>query len=548
MASDPTLRSLYQAATENARQAISGYDAVTGQYYAVRRLTEPDWFFMATLPRSLLQQQAFQYAQWVLWIGLASLALLLACLAYIVRRTITLPLRRLIVATERLGAGEPSYRLPIESEDEIGRLSSSFNRMASNVAERDQQLRLLNQNLERRISERTAELGASESRIRTILENTPEAIVVLDVDTGKYVDGNENALRFLDVDRAGLLLRSPMDSRVHYQQDGQTSAAAARARIEAAMAGETQVFEWLYRPASGPDVFCEIRLSRLPSSSARLVIGTITDISERKKAEQSLLQALAHERELGEMKSGFVSTVSHEFRTPLSVILSSTEILLNYFDRLTADKRNEHLRTIVRSVRSLSRLVEEVLLLGKVEAGRLKFRPASIDLAALSDQFVDEARSAAELPHEVTLDLGPGLVDAIGDEDLLRHIITNLLSNAVKYSPAGSTVTLSVRRVEENAVFTIVDRGIGIPSEDLRHLFQAFYRGRNVGQRTGTGLGLVIVRSFVQHHGGDIDIASEVGVGTTVTVRLPLFGRFTASTRSRVLTLDPEPPASVPPV
>ena len=133
-----------------------------------------------------------------------------------------------------------------------------------------------------------------------------------------------------------------------------------------------------------------------PSNTGRLVIGTITDISDRKNAEQSLLQSLAHERELGEMKSGFVSMVSHEFRTPLGVILSSTEILLNYFDRLAGDKRNDHLRTIVRSVRSLSRLVEEVLLLGKVEAGRLKFLPTASTSPPLCDQLVDEARSAAE--------------------------------------------------------------------------------------------------------------------------------------------------------
>ena len=544
MMDDPALRSLYHAATAHSGVASSGYDSATGQYYAARRLTEPDWFFMTTLPRALFEQQAFEYAQWVLWIGLGSLALLLACLAFILRRTITLPLRRLIVATEHLGAGEPNYRLPIESEDEIGLLSSSFNRMASNVADRDLQLRQLNQDLETRISERTAELTASESRVRTILENAPEAIVVIDADTGKYIDGNENALRFLGFDRATLLQRSPADARAPYQQDGQTSASVARARMNAALEGETQVFEWLFRPESGPDVQCEVRLSRLPSSTGRLVIGTITDISEHKKAEQSLLQSLAHERELGEMKSGFVSMVSHEFRTPLGVILSSTEILLNYFDRLTAEKRNEHLRTIVRAVRSLSRLVEEVLLLGKVEAGRLKFLPASLDLVALCDQLVDEARSAAELPHTIALELGPDLVDAVGDEDLLRHIVANLLSNAVKYSPAGSPVTLTVHGAGEYAVFKITDRGIGIPPEDLKNLFQAFHRGRNVGQRPGTGLGLVIVRSFVQLHGGEIDIASEVGVGTTVTVRLPLFGRFTAIVRNRVLTLDAQPPTA----
>ena len=546
MTDDPSLRSLFQAVKAHANNSISGYDPVTRQYYAARRLIEPDWYFMATLPRALLEQQAFQYAQWILWIGFGTLALLLACLAFILRRTITLPLRGLISATERLGAGDPNSRLLIDREDEIGRLSNSFNRMASNVAERDQELRQLNQELEQRILERTTELAASESRVRTILENTPEAIVVLDADTGKYVDGNENALRFLGVDRAGLLERSPMNARVQYQQNGETSAAAARARIDAAMAGEMQVFEWLYRPAQGSDVHCEIRLSRLPSNTARLVIGTITDISERKIAEQSLLQSLAHERELGEMKSGFVSMVSHEFRTPLGVILSSTEILLNYFERLSADKRNEHLQTIVRSVRSLSRLVEEVLLLSKVEAGRLKFQPTHLELITLGEQLIDEAHSAAEAAHPVSFDYGADLAGAVGDEDLLRHILANLLSNAMKYSSAGSPIELSVAREGEYAIFTLRDHGIGIPPDDIKNLFQAFHRGRNVGQQPGTGLGLVIVRSFARHHGGDIQITSEVGAGTTAIVRLPLFGRFTPIMRYRDLPADGTAPLTAP--
>jgi PAS domain S-box-containing protein len=544
MKDDPTLRPLYAAIVESPHAMLAGFDEETAQYFAATRVAGPGWYFIATLPRALLAEQASEYLPWVLIASVASLTLLLGCLTLIIRRTVTLPLRRLIVATERLGAGDPNYRLAFDRDDEIGRLSKSLNDMATNVADRNDELRQLNQNLENRISERTVDLAASESRVRTLLENTPEAIVVLDVTTGKYVDGNTNALRFLGVDREGLLRRSPMDARAHHQPDGRTSAAAARARIEAAMAGETQVFEWLFRPSSGPDVPCEIRLSRLPSTTAQLAIGTITDISERKKAEQSLLQALAHERELGEMKSGFVSTVSHEFRTPLGVILSSTEILLSYFDRLNAERRNEHLRTIVRSVRSLSRLVEEVLLLGKVEAGRLKFSPAAIALPTLCDQLVDEARSAAELPHEISLMLGVDLMDAVGDEDLLRHIVANVLSNAVKYSPAGSLVTLSVQRDREHAVFTITDRGIGIPADDQRNLYQAFQRGRNVGSRPGTGLGLAIVHSFVKHHGGEIDVVSEVDVGTTVTIRLPLFGRFIPAV-SRSSFLD-NPPASKP--
>jgi signal transduction histidine kinase len=257
------------------------------------------------------------------------------------------------------------------------------------------------------------------------------------------------------------------------------------------------------------------------------------EITERQRAQGELRHALAAERELGELKSRFVSMVSHEFRTPLGIIMSSTEILQSYLDRLSPVKRQEHLNDIFQSTRRMSDLMEEVLLLGRVEAGRVAFKPEALDLAGLCRRLIDELTSAT--PRGVAMVFEPkGLTDdARGDETLLRHILTNLLSNAVKYSANGQPVRFSVERQGTEAVFVIADRGIGIPEPDSKQLYHAFHRGRNVGERPGTGLGLVIVKRCVELHRGTIAFESREGEGTTFTVRLPLFEPVEGNPNSR---------------
>ena len=241
-------------------------------------------------------------------------------------------------------------------------------------------------------------------------------------------------------------------------------------------------------------------------------------------AERELRDALAHERELHELKTNFVNLVSHEFRTPLGIILASAEMLEKYLDRLSPEERAEHLRDIAGSTRHMAAMMEEVLLLGRAEAGRMEFTPAPLGLAEFCAELADELRSSTNGVCPIELQTsGLDGTSARGDARLLRHIFTNLLSNAVKYSPPGSPVKFSVRRESERAVFEISDRGIGIPADDLPHLFTAFRRAKNVGTINGSGLGLVIVKRCVELHGGEISIESSAATGTVARVRLPLF-------------------------
>jgi signal transduction histidine kinase len=247
------------------------------------------------------------------------------------------------------------------------------------------------------------------------------------------------------------------------------------------------------------------------------------EVAERRRAQTELHHALAAERELNELRSRFVSMVSHEFRTPLGVILSAAENLNAYLDRLKPEQRESQLQHIMQATRHMGNLMENVLLLGRAEAGKLDFKPAPLDLTGFCERLANQVSSVTT--GRCPIHFRPGkLAPARGDESLLRHILTNLLSNAAKYSEAGAPVEFTLEQTNGDAVFRVADHGIGIPSADQKQLFTAFQRGRNASHLPGTGLGLVIAKHCVQVHGGRITCESAEGVGTTFTVSLPLFG------------------------
>ncbi|MCB1208132.1 MAG: PAS domain-containing sensor histidine kinase [Verrucomicrobiales bacterium] len=241
------------------------------------------------------------------------------------------------------------------------------------------------------------------------------------------------------------------------------------------------------------------------------------------EARAEIAKSLDHERELGELKSRFVSMVSHEFRTPLGVTMSAVEIMRHYDDRLPPEKRRELCNEIHEATRGMADLMEQVLVLGRAEAGRLAFRPKPIDFHPFIGKIIDDTLSATNRRCPIRYEFSGNFQDARGDESLLRHILGNLIGNAVKYSPANSEVEVRARREGSDLICEIRDHGIGIPEQDRANLFEAFHRCTNVGDTPGTGLGLVIVKHCIDLHGGSIDLRSVVGDGTTFSIRLPFF-------------------------
>ena len=246
------------------------------------------------------------------------------------------------------------------------------------------------------------------------------------------------------------------------------------------------------------------------------------EVHRREIAEAEVRKSLSKEQELNQLKSYFVSMVSHEFRNPLTTILGFAELIRDFDQQLTSEKRQAYLRQIQESARRMTALLNDVLSIGQAEAGKLEVNPEPLDVEEFCGHLVEELKLGNSVQHIIAFSRPSQLTKACMDKNLLRQILTNLLSNAIKYSPEGSAVTFDLICQDEKAIFDIKDEGIGISPEDQQRLFESFQRGSNVGKISGTGLGLTIVKKAVDLHGGQIAVKSEVGVGTTFSVAIPL--------------------------
>jgi len=259
----------------------------------------------------------------------------------------------------------------------------------------------------------------------------------------------------------------------------------------------------------------------LQQAHDKLEIRVAERTTELAKANVEMQKALETEKELSELKSRFVTMASHEFRTPLTTILSSAALLEKYNHKLAEEKKINHLQRIQAAVQHMTRLLNDVLLIGKAEAGKLEFQPTPLDLVKFCYELVEELQISTST-HKIAFHTQNECTTACMDEKLLRHIFSNLLSNAIKYSPQGGSVNFDLVCQQEEVIFHVQDRGIGIPIADQAQLFNSFHRASNVGTISGTGLGLAIVKKSVDLHGGKLTVKSEVGAGTTFTVTLPL--------------------------
>lgn len=287
--------------------------------------------------------------------------------------------------------------------------------------------------------------------------------------------------------------------------------------IQKALAShEMQLFEYQLDHEGSPLVF----EARIAVSAENEVMAVIRDITERKRSEEDIRNALNKERELNELKSRFVAMTSHEFRTPLATILSSAELLEHYGHKWDETRKLKHLNQIQQSVDHMTGLLNDVLLLGKAESGNLAFKPIPMQLTEFCKGLAEELQITTNT-HEIVCNLQDQPTETRMDEKLLRHIFTNLLSNAIKYSPQGGIVDFDLMFENDHAIFKVQDHGLGIPQSECDRVFNSFNRASNVGNISGTGLGLAIVKRSVDLHGGEITLTSQEKVGTTFTVRLP---------------------------
>jgi PAS domain S-box-containing protein len=375
---------------------------------------------------------------------------------------------------------------------------------------------------EARLRESERQLRDAETRLRTAFHASPVAMTISRLADARFVEVNQAFTNMVGLERQEIIGRdsAELDIWVDREERSRFFERLKRDRVI-----QTAEFDIRRRDRTTLTVQVSAEIIEIDREPHMITFGL--DITRRKQADAELQLALQRERELSQLRTDFVSLVSHEFRTPLEIIMSSVDNLDRYHDRLASEQRRDLHRTINKSVRRMAGMMEEVLLLGRLDSGGTEFKPAPLDLPNFCRRVCDEMESATNRRCPIALTLDPGgdgeFNVAHGDDAVLRHILTNLLSNAVKYSPAGETAELNVGRDADTAVFRVRDRGCGIPAADQHRLFQAFHRGSNVRQIPGTGLGLLIVRRCVDLHGGSIDFDSSEGQGTTFTVRLPLF-------------------------
>jgi PAS domain S-box-containing protein len=404
-----------------------------------------------------------------------------------------------------------------------------------------------------------------KSHINSLFENATEGFVITD-DLGSIVLVNPSACRIFGYESAEMvgqkieLLIPEQFKRSHVQlRDGFYK--DPKNRI---MGHGRELFG---RKKDGSNFPVEVSLSTYLQNNNRFVIAFIVDITHRKEIEQNMMkqqkqlervsdemrklnseleakveertvilkealqrleqsqeelsEALDKERQLSEIKSRFVSMASHEFRTPLSTVLSSASLLSRYTTTEDQDKRNRHIEKIKGSVKHLNDLLDDFLSLGKLDEGKVGAAFGEVNLYELLSETIEEMKGLTKKTQNIEYEhLGKEIIES--DKKLIKNIMINLVSNAIKFSEEGKTIHVKSTVKEEEAVISVRDEGIGISKEDQAHLFSSFFRGKNALNIQGTGLGLHIVKRYMDLLGGDVNLKSEIGMGTIITFTIPV--------------------------
>lgn len=241
-------------------------------------------------------------------------------------------------------------------------------------------------------------------------------------------------------------------------------------------------------------------------------------LQELKRAEQEILKSLEKEKQLGELKSRFVSMASHEFRTPLTTVLSSANLIAKYSESNQQQSREKHIERIKKSVQNLTSILNDFLSMEKLESGAQKIQMVNIDFADLLNDVVEEMNLNLKSGQEIVIE---GAVATLtSDPNVLRNILINLISNASKYSNENDKIEIKVD-IKDSFKVHVTDHGIGIPKSEQKELFGRFFRAGNATNIQGTGLGLNIVKKYTELLNGEISFSSEEGKGSTFTLQLP---------------------------
>ncbi len=423
---------------------------------------------------------------------------------------------------------------------EIDNLKSSLGEIAE-LWRNDEEIRILNEELEKRVGERTEELERlnrelsrevlirkeaelsfrqSEQFLSLVVDSVDVGIALLH-RSGRYIRLNPKFCAMFGYKADDLLGKH---FSLLYKEHERQEATDRLARFvesddERQMHGERHFVTW-----SGKEFYLYFTTVKfIMPNNDMFLITTALDITDLRRAQEETRIALQREQELNKLKANFVTVVSHEFRTPMTVIYSSSEILQASAPKMIEEKRNKLHFQIQRSVRRMTELLDEVVFIERSMKENIVAFLRSTDVYKLCNEAIKETLVFDSNDHILETEFLPDPAQMLvpADATLLRSLITNLLANALKFSPPRSTVRLRVEVSEGALLLEIQDNGIGISTEDYAHVYELFYRGNNVGVLQGTGMGLTIVKRCVDAHRGTIRFESELGKGTTFYISLP---------------------------
>ncbi len=442
-----------------------------------------------------------------------------------VARGVVLRLGQLSQAMRRIAGGNFDVHLQDNRGDEISEMANAVEVFRQNAIALEQLLAEREEaaiRLEKTVEQRTAELQRRGAELRVTFDNMVQGVLMFDSEM-KIAAWNRQVLELLKLPETFLVSGPHFSDFIRYLAErGEYGAVSAEAEVQRflAKAAQRHTFE-----RTRPDgTVLEIRHNPLPEGG---IVVIYSDITERKRYEETLTAARDQAEAMSRTKSSFLANMSHELRTPLNAIIGLTDMMVTNAARFGTEKAVEPLRRVHRAGKHLLDLINQVLDLSKIEAGKLDINLETVNVAALVDEVVGTARSLAEqnknrLNVECPADIAPIVVDALR----LKQILLNLLSNACKFTKGGDValrVTSALVDGRKWISFVVADSGIGMTPEQMSKLFEEFMQADQTTSRRygGTGLGLAITRRLCNMMGGDVTVTSESGKGSTFTVRLP---------------------------